>query len=49
MEIIGTDTLDKEESFAFQSAVFYNKSKKSVIEKRDVKNNKGKYRSEMHL
>jgi hypothetical protein len=49
MEIIGTDTLDEEESFAFQSVVFYNKSKKLVIEKRDVKDKKGKSRLEMNL
>jgi hypothetical protein len=49
MEIIGTDTLDEEESFAFQSVVFYSESKKLVIEKRDVKNKKGKSRSEINL
>jgi hypothetical protein len=49
MEIIGTDTLDEEETFSFQRAVFYNESKKLVIEKRHVKNKKGKYRSEMSL
>jgi hypothetical protein len=36
IEIIGTDTLDEEESFSFQSVVFYNESKKLDIEKRDV-------------
>jgi hypothetical protein len=45
MEIIGIDTLDKEESFSFQSAVFNNESKKLIIEKRDVKNKKGKSHS----
>ena len=49
MEIIGTDTLGEEESFSFQSIVFDNKSKKLVIEKTDVKNKKGKYRSEINL
>jgi hypothetical protein len=49
MEIIGTDTLDEEESFAFQSTVFDNESKKLVIEKRDVKNKKGKSHSNMNL
>jgi hypothetical protein len=49
MEIIGTDTLDEEESFAFQSVVFDSKSKKLVIEKRDVKNKKEKSHSEMNL
>jgi hypothetical protein len=45
MEIIGTETFDEEESFAFQSVVFYSESKNLIIEKRDVKNKKGKYRS----
>jgi hypothetical protein len=49
MEIIGIDTLDEEESFAFQSTVFDSESKKLVIEKRDVKNKKGKSRSEINL
>jgi hypothetical protein len=49
MEIIGIDTLDEEESFAFQSIVFYSESKKLIIEKRDVKNKKGKSRSEIKL
>jgi hypothetical protein len=45
MEIIGTDTLDEEEYFSFQSVVFDNESKKLVIEKRDVKNKKWKSHS----
>jgi hypothetical protein len=49
MEIIGTETFDEEESFAFQSAFFYNESKNLIIEKRDVKNKKGKYRSKINL
>jgi hypothetical protein len=49
MEIIGTDTLDEEEYFSFQSVGFDSESKKLVIEKRDVKNKKGKYHSEMNL
>jgi hypothetical protein len=49
MEIIGTDTFDEQESFSFQSVVFYSESKRLVIEKRDVKNKKGKSRSKMNL
>jgi hypothetical protein len=49
MEIIGTETFDEEESFAFQSVVFYSESKNLIIEKRDVKNKKGKSRSEINL
>ena len=49
MEIIWTDTLDEEETFAFPSVVFDSESKKLVIEKRDVKNKKGKSHSEMNL
>ena len=49
MEIIGTDTFDEEESFAFQNVFFYSESKRLVIEKRDVKNKTGKSRSEMNL
>jgi hypothetical protein len=49
MEIIGTNTLDEEYSFSFQSTVFDNEPKKLVIEKRDVKNKKGKSRSEMNI
>jgi hypothetical protein len=49
MEIIGIDTLDEEESFAFQSIIFYSESKKLIIEKRDVNNKKGKSHSEINL
>jgi hypothetical protein len=49
MEIIGTDTLDEEESFSFQSAIFDSESKRLVIENRDVKNKKEKSRSEINL
>jgi hypothetical protein len=40
---------DEDESFVFQSVVFESESKKLIIEKRDVKNKKGKYRSEVDL
>jgi hypothetical protein len=49
MEIIESETFDEEESFVFQSVVFYSESKNLIIEKRDVKNKKGKSRSEVNL
>ena len=49
MEIIGIDTLDEEECFSFQSVVFDNESKKMIIEKRDIKNKKGKYHLQINL
>jgi hypothetical protein len=49
MEIIESETFDEEESFVFQSIVFYSESKNLIIEKRDVKNKKGKSRSEVNL
>jgi hypothetical protein len=49
MEIIGTETFDEEKSFAFQSVVFDSESKNLIIEKRDVKNKKGKSRSKINL
>jgi hypothetical protein len=49
MEIIETKTFDEEEPFAFQSVVFYCESKIFIIEKRDVKNKKGKFCSYINL
>jgi hypothetical protein len=49
MGISNTEKFDKDESFVFQSVVFDNQSKKLIIEKKDVKNKKGKYRSKVHL
>jgi hypothetical protein len=49
MKIIWTKTFDEEEYFSFQSVAFYSEYKKLIIEKRDVKNKKGKYRSEINL
>jgi hypothetical protein len=49
MEIIGIDTVDEEESFAFQSTIFDSESKKLIIEKIDVKNKTGKSRSDINL
>jgi hypothetical protein len=45
MDIVDTKIFYEVESFIFQSVVFDNKSKKLIIEKRDVKKNKGKSRS----
>jgi hypothetical protein len=47
--ILGIDTLDEEESFAFQSVVFYSESKKLIIENRYVKNKKRTSHSEFNL
>jgi hypothetical protein len=49
MEIAETDNFDKDESFVFQSDVFDRQSKNIVIEKRDVTNRKGKYRTEINF
>jgi hypothetical protein len=49
MDIVDTKIFDEDESFVFQSVVFDNESKKLIIEKRDVKNKKGKSRSEVDL
>jgi hypothetical protein len=49
MGIIESETFDEEESFVFQSVVFDSESKNLIIEKRDVKNKKGKSRSEINL
>jgi len=45
MEIAETKIFYEYESFVFQSVVFYSESKKIIIEKRDVRNKKGKSRS----
>jgi hypothetical protein len=49
MKILGIDTLDEEESFAFQSVVFDNESKKLIIENKDLKNKKGTSHSEFNV
>jgi hypothetical protein len=49
LEIIENETFNEEESFVFQSIVFDRESKKLIIEKIDVKNKKGKSRSEVDL
>jgi hypothetical protein len=49
LEIIENETFSEEESFTFQSVVFDKESKKLIIEKGDLKNKKGKSRSEVDL
>jgi len=49
MDIVDTEIFDEDESFVFQSVVFDIKSKKLIIEKRDVKNKKGKSRSKVNF
>jgi hypothetical protein len=49
MEIDETNFFYEYESFIFQSVVFDNESKNLIIEKRDVKNKKGKSRLEINL
>ena len=49
MEIPEIQIFCEAESFVFQSVVFYSESKNLIIEKRDIRNNKGKYRSEINL
>lgn len=49
MEIVQTNIFDEDESFVFQSVVFDNQSKNMVIEKRDVTNKKGKYRTKINF
>jgi hypothetical protein len=49
MDISDTKIFDKDESFVFQSVVFDSQSKKLIIEKKDVKNKKGKSRSKVDL
>jgi hypothetical protein len=49
MDISVTENFDEDESFVFQSVVFDSQSKKMIIEKKNVKNNKGKSHSEVAL
>jgi len=49
MDIVDAEIFDEDESFVFQSVVFESESKKIIIEKRDVKNKKEKYCSEVDL
>jgi len=47
VEITKTEFFYEDESFVFQSIVFYSQSKIMVIEKRDVTNRNGKYRTKI--
>jgi hypothetical protein len=49
MDISVTENFDEDESFVFQRVVFGSQSKKLIIEKKDVKNKKGKSPSEVDL
>jgi hypothetical protein len=49
LEIIENETFNEAKSFSFQSVVFDKESKKLIIEKSDIKNMKGKSRSEVDL
>jgi hypothetical protein len=49
MDIANTKFFYEDESFVFQSVVFYSESKKIIIEKRDVNNKKGKSHSYVNL
>jgi hypothetical protein len=49
MDISDTKNFNEDESFVFQSIVFDSQSKKLIIEKKNVKNKKGKSRSEFSL
>jgi hypothetical protein len=49
VEIAETEIFDEDESFVFQSVVFYSQSKSMVIEKRDVTNRKGKSRTKINF
>jgi hypothetical protein len=49
LEIIENETFNEEESFVFQSVVFYKESKKLILKKGDMKKKKGKYRLEVDL
>jgi hypothetical protein len=49
MNISNTENFDEDESFVFQSVVFESQSKKLIIEKKDVKNKKGKSHQRLTL
>jgi hypothetical protein len=49
LEFVANETFSEEESFTFQSVVFYKESKKLIVERSDQKNKKGKSRSEVNL
>jgi hypothetical protein len=49
LEVAANEIFSEEESFTFQSAIFYKGSKKLIIERGDQKNKKGKSRVEVDL
>jgi hypothetical protein len=49
LDIIENETFSEEDSFTFQSVVFYKESEKMIIEKGDHKNKKGKSCSKVDL
>jgi hypothetical protein len=49
MKIVETEIFYEDESFVFQSVVFYSESKNLIIEKRDLRNNKVKSCSYINL
>ena len=49
MDMVDTLIFDEDESFLFQNVVFESKSKKLIIEKKDVNNNQRIHRSELDL
>jgi hypothetical protein len=49
LEFVANETFSEEESFSFQSVVFYKESKKLIVERSDQKNKKEKTRSEVDL
>jgi hypothetical protein len=49
LEVVANDIFSEEESFTFQSDIFYMESKKLIVKRGDQKNKKGKSRSEVDL
>jgi len=49
LEVVGNEAFSEEESFTFQSDVFYKESKKLIVERSDHENRKGKACSEVDL
>jgi hypothetical protein len=49
LEAVANETFSEEESFTFQSVIFYKESKKLIVERSDKKNKKRKYHSKVEL
>jgi hypothetical protein len=45
LEVVANEIFSEEESFTFQSVIFYKESKKLIVERGDQKNKKGKSHS----